>query len=122
MTDLLISAIILLSPSPMPEVHSPPMEMVASYYGEGDGFHGRKTASGERFDKNALTAAHRKLEFGTKVELENPINGKTVVVTVNDRGPGPKSRDIDVSAKVAEKLGFKDDGVTTLEARIIYEP
>src|SRR5262245_11996689 len=57
----------------------------ASYYA--DKFHGRKTASGERYNKNAMTCAHRTLPFGTRVRVENLTNGKVVEVVVNDRGP-----------------------------------
>lgn len=69
----------------------------ASYYA--DKFHGRRTASGEKFDMNKLTAAHKKLPFGTKIRVTNEANGKSVVVTVNDRGPFVKSREIDLSKK-----------------------
>ena len=70
-------------------------EGVASYYGPG--FHGRKTASGERFDKWALTAAHKSLPFGTKVKVTNTANLQSVIVTINDRGPYAKGRIIDLS-------------------------
>lgn len=67
----------------------------ASYYA--DKFTGRRTASGAIFDNKKYTAAHRKLPFGTKLKITNPVNGKWVVVVVNDRGPFVKSRDIDLS-------------------------
>lgn len=70
---------------------------VASYYA--NKFNGRKTASGERFNNNKLTAAHRKLDFGTKVKVTNKANGKWVIVEVNDRGPFGGGRDIDLSKK-----------------------
>lgn len=69
----------------------------ASYYA--DKFHGRKTASGERFDMHKFTAAHKKLPFGTKVRVTNEANGKSVIVEINDRGPFVKSREIDLSKK-----------------------
>lgn len=69
----------------------------ASYYA--DKFHGRKTASGQRFDMHKLTAAHKKLPFGTKIRVTNEANGKSVIVEVNDRGPFVKSREIDLSKK-----------------------
>ena len=69
----------------------------ASYYAEK--FHGRKTASGQRFDMHKLTAAHKKLPFGTKIRVTNEANGKSVIVEVNDRGPFVKSREIDLSKK-----------------------
>jgi rare lipoprotein A len=70
---------------------------VASYYA--DKFNGKKTASGEKFSNSKLTAAHRKLPFGTKLKVTNKANGKSVVVIVNDRGPHGGGRDIDLSKK-----------------------
>lgn len=70
---------------------------VATYYA--DKFNGRKTASGERFHNNNYTAAHKKLPFGTIVRVTNKANGKSVVVTVNDRGPFTRGRDIDLSKR-----------------------
>lgn len=69
----------------------------ASYYH--DKFNGRKTASGKRFDNSKLTAAHRKLPFGTKLKITNEANGKFVIVEVTDRGPFAKGREIDLSKK-----------------------
>ena len=69
----------------------------ASYYA--DKFHGRKTASGKRYDKNKYTAAHKKLPFGTKVKITNSANGKSVIVEVIDRGPFVRSREIDLSKR-----------------------
>jgi rare lipoprotein A len=69
----------------------------ASYYA--DKFHGKKTASGKKFDMNKYTAAHKKLPFGTKVKITNEANGKSVIVEVTDRGPFVKSREIDLSKK-----------------------
>jgi rare lipoprotein A len=77
---------------------------IASWYGLG--FHGRRTASGERFDMNALTAAHPSLPFGTRLLVENPANGRTVVVRVNDRGPHVRGRIIDLSHAAARTLGL----------------
>lgn len=70
---------------------------VASYYA--NKYNGRKTASGERFSNRKYTAAHKKLPFGTKVRVTNKANGKSVVVTINDRGPFVKGRHIDLSKK-----------------------
>lgn len=81
-------------------------EGIASWYG--GKFHGRKTASGEKFDKSDFTCAHRTLPFGTMLEVTNLDNGKMVNVRVTDRGPAIKSRLIDVSqaaAKVLEMIG-----------------
>lgn len=85
----------------------------ASYYG--DEFHGNKTASGEIFDQNKLTAAHRTLPFGTKLLLINPKNGKSVVVTVNDRGPFVGNRVIDISKSAAKHLSILRSGIAYLE-------
>ena len=81
----------------------------ASYYGARH--HGNKTASGERFDQNALTAAHRSLPFGSRVQVTNLRNDKRVVVRINDRGPFTKKRIIDLSQKAAEQLDMLRDGV-----------
>ncbi len=86
---------------------------LASFYGRK--FHGRRTASGERFDMHALTAAHRDLPFGTKLRVRNLRNGKEVVVRVNDRGPFKKGRIIDVSRAAAEALGMLGRGIEKVE-------
>jgi rare lipoprotein A len=88
----------------------------ASYYG--GKFHGRKTASGERFDQNALTAAHRSLAFGTWVEVSNLVNGRSVRVRINDRGPFVRGRIIDVSYAAARKLGMLRDGIVRVRVRV----
>ena len=69
----------------------------ASYYA--DRFHGKRTASGRRYDKNLLTAAHKSLPFGTKVKVTNEANGKSVIVEVTDRGPFVRGREIDLSRR-----------------------
>lgn len=89
----------------------------ASWYGPG--LQGNKTASGERFDMHKLTAAHRTISFGTRVLVENPKNGKSVIVKVNDRGPFVKSRVMDLSKGAAEKLGTILGGVTFVECTIL---
>jgi rare lipoprotein A len=76
----------------------------ASYYGPG--FHGRRTASGERFDQGKLTAAHRHLPFGTEVKVTNLENGRSVRVEINDRGPFKRNRAIDLSRAAAQKIGI----------------
>ena len=81
---------------------------LASWYGPG--FHGRKTASGEAYDPNDLTAAHRKLPLGTTATVTNLENGKKVEVEINDRGPYAGGRVIDLSKAAAERLDMKDDG------------
>lgn len=89
----------------------------ASYYG--DGFDGRKTASGEVFDKSKLTAAHRTLPFGTKVLVTNMKNGRSVIVTINDRGPFKAGRIIDLSEAAARQLDMIQSGVVMVEIRIV---
>ncbi len=74
----------------------------ASYYAQK--FHGKRTASGIRFDNNKYTAAHKKLPFGTKVKVTNEANGKSVIVEIIDRGPFSKVREIDLSKKAFMEL------------------
>ena len=81
---------------------------MASWYGPG--FHGKQTASGERFDMNDLTAAHRTLPFGTRVRVRNIENGQEVVVRINDRGPQVRDRVIDLSKAAATALGMLQAG------------
>lgn len=78
---------------------------IASWYGPG--FHGRKTASGERFDQNDLTAAHRTLPFGTRVRVVDEKTGRSVIVRINDRGPFAHGRVIDLSKGAAQALGVQ---------------
>ena len=68
--------------------------------------HGRRTASGERYDMNALTAAHRTLPFGTLVRVHSLVNGREVEVRITDRGPYSRNRVIDVSRAAAQELGM----------------
>lgn len=89
---------------------------IASYY-----WQGRGTASGERFNPNALTAAHRSLPFGTKVRVTNLKNGRTVVVRINDRGPFVRGRVIDVSKAAAGELGFHGSGVTKVALSVVND-
>lgn len=77
---------------------------LATWYGPG--FHGRKTASGERFNTYALTAAHRTLPFGTRVRVENAATGRSVVVRINDRGPFRRGTVIDLSKASAAAIGM----------------
>lgn len=85
---------------------------VASYYGPG--FAGKKTASGERFNPGAMTAAHRSLPFGTRLKLTNLANGASVIVRVNDRGPFIHGRVLDVSHGAARVLGMTGAGTARL--------
>ena len=84
------------------------LEGEASYYS--DKLDGNKTASGEIYKKDGLTAAHRTLPFGTKVKVTYLKTGKSVEVVVNDRGPHAKSRIIDLSGAAAKQVGMIDDG------------
>jgi rare lipoprotein A len=89
---------------------------VASYYG--DRFHGRTTASGARFDKNALTAAHKTLDFGTRVTVTNKVNGRSVDVVITDRGPYTRGRTIDLSKAAAREIGMLGAGVARVRMEI----
>ena len=92
---------------------------IASYYGLTDGFHGRRTSSGERMDPWALTAAHRTYPFGTLLRVTNLANGRSVVVRVNDRGPFRRGRVIDVSRAAAKRLGFVSRGLTRVRVEVV---
>ncbi|WP_320171228.1 septal ring lytic transglycosylase RlpA family protein [Maridesulfovibrio sp.] len=89
----------------------------ASYYA--DKFQGRSTASGEPYDKNAMTGAHRKLPFGTRVRVTNTANGKSVIVRINDRGPFTKGRVIDLSRAAFSSIGNTAAGVIPVTVDVI---
>jgi rare lipoprotein A len=91
----------------------------ASWYGARH--HGRKTASGEPFNKNSLTAAHRTLPFGTKVQVVNIKNGKSVVVKINDRGPFRRNLIIDLSHAAAGAIGMIRSGITSVELKVLAD-
>jgi len=88
----------------------------ASYYS--DEFQGRKTASGETYNKWDFTCAHKKLPFGTKLKVTNLKNGRSVAVRVNDRGPWIKGRIIDLSYAAAKKLDMIKDGVVKVKIEL----
>jgi rare lipoprotein A len=88
----------------------------ASYYGPG--FHGRRTASGERFNSRELTAAHRTLPFGTRVRVHNLSTGRSVDVRINDRGPFARHRIIDLSEAAGGRIGLHRKGRGTAPVRI----
>jgi rare lipoprotein A len=90
---------------------------IASYYA--DRFDGRKTASGERYNKRALTAAHRTLPLGTVVKVTNVKSGDTVEVEINDRGPFVKGRVLDLSRAAAEELGVITPGLVRVEIEVV---
>lgn len=89
---------------------------VASWYGKEH--QGKPTASGEAFDRNELTAAHRSLPLGTLLRVTNPSNGREVVVRVNDRGPFVRGRVLDLSEKAARALGMLDRGKARVEIEV----
>lgn len=86
---------------------------MASYYG--DAHAGNRTASGERFDPDGMTAAHRTLPFGTRLRVTDPSTGRSVIVRVNDRGPFHKSRILDLSEAAARELGIVRRGRAQVE-------
>ena len=90
---------------------------MASFYA--DKFEGHQTASGEIFEQDKFTAAHRTLPFGTKLKVTNLSNGKSVIVTVNDRGPFADDRIIDLSKAAAEQLDMIKSGVIPVKIEVI---
>jgi len=92
-------------------------EGVANFYK--DSFQGKKTSSGEPYDKDGLTAAHKKLAYGTKVKVTNVANGKSVVVTVNDRLGASSPAVIDVTRRAAEELDFVKAGKAKVKLEVV---
>jgi rare lipoprotein A len=92
----------------------------ASWYGPE--FNGKKTANGERFNDESLTAAHPSLPFGSWIRVVNPRNGKFEVVRINDRGPYQEGREIDVSYRVARKIGLIHSGVSQVQLELLQLP
>ncbi len=92
----------------------------ASWYGKG--FQGKKTASGEKFDQHDLTAAHPTLPMGTEATVTHLETGKSVEVTINDRGPYSKGRDIDLSKKAGKAIGINKDGVAPVKIEAKVSP
>ncbi len=90
---------------------------LASHYAHK--FHGRPTASGEIYDENKLTAAHPSLPFGTRVQVTNLSNKKSVILRINDRGPQTKDRIIDVSYKAAQELDFVRAGLIKVKIEVV---
>ncbi|PSJ73347.1 septal ring lytic transglycosylase RlpA family protein [Sphingobacteriales bacterium UPWRP_1] len=90
---------------------------VASYYS--NSLSGKKTASGEKYNHNKLTAAHRTLPFGTKIKVSRIDNGKAVIVKVNDRGPYIKGRVVDLSKAAADKIGLTGVGKMQVKIEVI---
>ena len=92
---------------------------LASWYGPG--FARKRTADGERFDADALTAAHRTLPIGARVRVTDLASGRSVVVRINDRGPAVRGRIIDLSARAARALGMKDGGLARVRIELVSE-
>ncbi|WP_314244409.1 septal ring lytic transglycosylase RlpA family protein [Empedobacter tilapiae] len=90
---------------------------IVSWYA--DKFHGKKTSSGELYNKNNFTAAHKTLPFGTKVKVTNTNNGKSVVVKINDRGPHTKSRLLDLSKAAFSSIGSTNSGTLNVEMEVV---
>lgn len=101
------------------EATRPPLTGLASFYGAK--FHAKRTANGERFDNNALTAAHKTLPFGSRVKVINPRNGLSVIVRINDRGPFVPGRIIDLSKAAASKVGLNHQGTFPVRLEIIRQ-
>lgn len=110
-------------PEVVPEVAAPAPRLTPFQRGEaswyGPGFHGNQSASGEIFNRNAMTAAHRTLPFGTRVLVTNTRNGRSVEVRINDRGPFTGGRVIDLSQGAAASIGMIDSGVADVRIDII---
>jgi rare lipoprotein A len=94
---------------------------MASWYGSSGGFHGKKTANGESYDKNVLSAAHPSLPMPSLVKVTNLSNNKSLIVRVNDRGPFSKKRIIDVSEQAAKILGFKQQGTAKVRVQYLHK-
>ncbi len=92
-------------------------EGIASWYGPG--FHGKKTANGEIYNQNAMTAAHKTLPLGSVVEVRNLENGKKITVRINDRGPFIDGRIIDLSKKGAERIGMLESGIAKVKVTLV---
>jgi rare lipoprotein A len=92
----------------------------ASYYS--NRFVGRETANGERYDANAMTAAHPTLPFGTRIRVKSAETRRAVVVRINDRGPYVRGRSLDLSRRAAQLLGIADDGVADVTLQILSLP
>lgn len=88
----------------------------ASYYGVSDGFHGRTTANGQRFDAYGLTAAHPSMPFGTRLRVTDQNSGRSVIVKINDRGPYVAGRSLDLSYGAFSRIASPSRGV----ARVCY--
>jgi len=93
---------------------------IASYYH--DSLHGNKTASGQVYDKNKISAAHKRLPLGSKVRVTDTKTGRSIVVHINDRGPFIKGRIIDLSRRAAKDLGIIKRGITPVKVEVLSVP
>ncbi len=93
---------------------------IASYYH--DSLHGLKTASGQRYNKNRLSAAHKTLPLGTRIKVTDTRTGRSIIVKVNDRGPFVKGRIVDLSREAAKELGIIKKGVAKVELKVLNAP
>ncbi|QGU33821.1 septal ring lytic transglycosylase RlpA family protein [Thermochromatium tepidum] len=93
---------------------------IASYYH--DNLHGRRTASGQVYNKYRLSAAHKTLPIGTKIQVTDTKTGRSIVVRVNDRGPFVKGRILDLSKEAAKELGIIDRGIAQVDLRVLSKP
>jgi len=116
-TSLAITGCVRSAQPAVPMAAPGPNVGVASWYGHP--YHGRRAASGEIYDMNRLTAAHRTLPFGTHVRVRNIRNAKSVVVRINDRGPFVDNRMIDLSRAAARSIGMLRSGITPVELEIL---
>jgi rare lipoprotein A len=105
------------APEPDPVRRGWTQEGIASWYGKP--YHGRKTASGERYDMHELTAAHRTLPFGTRVRVVRLDNGRDVVVRITDRGPFHEGRIIDLSKRAAREIGLIEPGTARVRIEVV---
>ena len=106
-------------PAPKPPADGTTQQGTASWYGKPH--HGKKTASGEVYDMNALTAAHRTLPLGTRVRVTNAENGRSVIVRINDRGPFRDNRIIDLSRAAARELGVTGEGLFKVRLEVLED-
>jgi len=123
---LLMFMIVPAMDAPLVAHLSAPVKPVKTWVGNatwyGPGFNGRKTANGERYNSEALTAAHPNLPFGSIVRIVNPRTGQFEVVRINDRGPYQEGREIDVSYAVARKIGLIHPGVSQMRLELLELP
>ncbi|CAI9428855.1 putative endolytic peptidoglycan transglycosylase RlpA [Candidatus Ornithobacterium hominis] len=110
---------LLSAPSSVDEMKTESELKTAKVSWYGKKFHGKKTASGEIYNMYELTAANKKLPFGTRVKIINPKNGKEVIVTINDRGPYVGSRKFDLSKAAFEKIADPVTGVIRIQYEIL---